>query len=74
MDEQNNCLTSTGNIQVTPQPDLVVTSVTVPGLPTTVLPSAGLPITVVVTNQGLAQAKASTMKYVLVNTASSSNT
>ena len=70
-DEQNNCLTSTGNIQVTPAPDLVVTSVTVSGLPTTVLPGAGLPITVVVTNQGTAQAKASTMKYVLVNTASS---
>jgi hypothetical protein len=71
VDEQNNCLTSTGNIQVTPTPDLVVTSVTVPGLPTTVLPGAGLPITVVVTNQGTAQARASTMKYVLVNTASS---
>ena len=70
-DEQNNCLTSTGNIQVTPTPDLVVTSVTVPGLPTTILPGAGLPITVVVTNQGTAQAKASTMKYVLVNTANS---
>jgi subtilase family serine protease len=70
-DEQNNCLTSTGNIQVTPTPDLVVTSVTVPGLPTTVLAGASLPITVVVTNQGTAQAKASTMKYVLVNTASS---
>jgi subtilase family serine protease len=48
VDEQNNCLTSTGNIQVMPTPDLVVTSVTVPGLPTTVLPGAGLPITVVV--------------------------
>ena len=31
-DEQNNCLTSSGNIQVTPQPNLVVTSV-VAGLP-----------------------------------------
>jgi subtilase family serine protease len=71
MDGQNNCLTSTGNIQVLPAPDLVVTSVTVPGLPTTVLPGAGLPITVVVTNQGTGQAKASTMKFVLVNTASS---
>jgi subtilase family serine protease len=71
VDEQNNCLTSTGNIQVLPAPDLIVTSVTVPGLPTTVLPGAGLPITVVVTNQGTAQARASTMKFVLVNTASS---
>jgi len=67
--EQNNCLTSTGMIQVTPQPDLVVTSVTVPGLPNTVLPGAGVPTTVVVTNKGAAQAKASTMKFALVDTA-----
>ena len=70
VDEQNNCLTSSGNIQVTPQPNLMVTSV-VAGLPKTVVAGDDLAITVVVKNAGLAQAKASTMKYVIVNTASS---
>jgi subtilase family serine protease len=70
VDEQNNCLTSSGNIQVTPQPNLMVTSV-VAGLPKTVVAGDDLAITVVVKNAGLAQAKASTMKYVIINTASS---
>lgn len=67
VDEQNNCLTSTGSIQVTAQPDLVVTQVTVaPALPTTVLPGASLAITATVENRGLVQAKSSTMKFVLI--------
>ena len=37
VDEENNCLTSTGNIQVLPMPDLEVTSV-VPGLHNPVVP------------------------------------
>jgi uncharacterized membrane protein len=69
VDEQNNCLTSSGNIQVTPQPNLMVTSV-VAGLPKTVVAGDDLAITVVVKNAGLAQAKASTMKYVIINTVS----
>ena len=36
VDEENNCRTSSGNIQVTPQPNLKVTSV-VAGLPKTVV-------------------------------------
>jgi len=70
VDEENNCLTSSGNIQVTPQPNLMVTSV-VAGLPKTVVAGDDLAITVVVKNDGLAQAKASTMKYVIINTATS---
>jgi subtilase family serine protease len=70
VDENNNCLTSSGNIQVTPQPNLIVTSV-VAGLPKTVVAGDDLAITVVVKNAGLAQAKASTMKYVIINTVSS---
>jgi subtilase family serine protease len=69
VDEQNNCLTSSGNIQVTPQPNLVVMSVAA-GLPKTVVAGTNLAITVVVKNSGLAQAKSSTMKYVIINTAS----
>ena len=69
MDEENNCLTSSGNIQVTPQPNLVVTSV-VAGLPKTVEAGDDLAITVVVKNAGLAQARASTMKFVIINTVS----
>jgi uncharacterized membrane protein len=69
VDEENNCRTSSGNIQVTPQPNLKVTSVKA-GLPKTVVAGDDLAITVVVTNAGLAQAKASTMKYVILNTGS----
>ena len=69
VDEENNCRTSSGNIQVTPQPNLMVTSV-VAGLPKTVGAGDDLAITVVVKNAGLAQAKASTMKYVILNATS----
>jgi uncharacterized membrane protein len=68
-DEENNCLTSSGNIQVTPQPNLMVTSV-VAGLPKSVGAGDDLAITVVVKNAGLAQARAATMKYVIINTVS----
>ncbi len=70
-DENNNCTTSSGIITVTAVPNLAVTSVTVQGAPLTVAPGAALPITAGVTNLGLAQAKASTMKFVLINTATS---
>lgn len=70
VDEENNCRTSSGNIQVTPQPNLVVMSVAA-GLPKTVVAGDDLAITVVVKNAGLAQAKASTMKYVIINAATS---
>jgi subtilase family serine protease len=66
-DENNNCLTSTGVIEVTARPDLVVTSVTVEGAPTTVGRQGSLTITAVVKNQGLADARSSTMKFVLLN-------
>ena len=68
VDEGNNCLTSSGNIQVTPQPDLVV-DVGHGARPSRHgrCPAPICAITVVVTNTGLAQAKASTMKFVLVN-------
>jgi uncharacterized membrane protein len=68
-DEENNCLTSSGNIQVTAVADLVITSVTVaPVLPTTLAPNAEIAFTVVVKNNGLAQARSSTMKFLLLNT------
>src|SRR5262249_53264425 len=71
VDENNNCVTSSGKIDVAPNPDLVVTSITIaPTLPRTVVPGASLAITAVGTNNGLVQAKASTMKYLLVNTVS----
>ena len=68
-DEENNCLTSSGNIQVTAVADLVITSVTVvPALPKTLAPNADIAFTVVVKNIGLAQARAATMKLLLINT------
>ena len=68
-DENNNCTTSSGIITTTAVPNLQVTSVTVTGAPMTVAPGDPLTIAADVTNQGLAQAKASTMKFVLTNTA-----
>jgi subtilase family serine protease len=67
--EDNNCTTSSGIITVTAVPNLVVTSVTVPGAPPTVEPGDTLAIEAGVTNLGLAQARASTMNFVLTNTA-----
>ena len=67
--EENNCTTSSGIITVTAVPNLVVTSVTLPGAPPTVAPGDNLAISADVTNLGLAQAKALTMKFVLTNTA-----
>jgi hypothetical protein len=68
--ESDNCLTSDGNVQVTPVADLVVTSVTVvPNPPVTLDAGTGtLTISAVVKNQGAANAGASTMKFVLVKT------
>ena len=71
-DEANNCTTYSGIITVTALPNLVVTSVTVPGAPPTLEPGDTLAISADVTNLGLAQAKASTMKFVLTNTANGS--
>ena len=68
-DESNNCTTSSGIITVTAVPNLAVTSVAVTGAPLTVAPGDTLAIEAVVTNLGLAQAKASTMNFVLTNTA-----
>ena len=68
-DENNNCTTSSGIITVTAVPNLQATSVTVTP-PLTVAPGDPLTIAAGVTNQGLAlKARASTMKFVLTNTA-----
>ncbi len=68
VDENNNCLTSSGKITVAAVPDLIVPSVTVTGA-LTVEPGDSLSISAVVTNQGEATAKSSTMKFILINTA-----
>jgi subtilase family serine protease len=69
-DDNNNCSSSTGTIQVTPRPDLVVTSTTVQGAPLTVAPTATLSVSATVKNQGLLDANSSSLKYSLVNTVS----
>src|SRR5262249_55209450 len=68
--ENNNCLNSTAAIQVTPRPDLVMTSVSVQNAPVTVAPGGGLVITTAITNQGQGDAIPSTTKFFLVNTVS----
>ena len=67
-DENNNCKTSVGTVQVTPAPDLVVKRVTVAGAPLTVDQGDALAIQVVVRNTGLVPAAASTLKLILVST------
>ena len=53
---------------MTPQPDLIVKKVTVTGAPPTVKQGDPLTIKVVVRNNGLLDAAASTMKFLLVST------
>jgi subtilase family serine protease len=66
--EDNNCLTSTGIIHVTSRPDLVVTSVTVGGVPLTVALGGSLRITTVVKNQGGGSAGQSNIRFFLIDT------
>src|SRR5262249_37051645 len=62
-DEDNNCKTSVGTVQVTARPDLLVKAVTVTGVaPITVEQGKSLIVKVVVRNEGDKRAKASTMK------------
>ena len=67
-DENDNCLTLPAILQVTPQPDLVVKSVTVDGAPLTIDAGDELVIRTVVKNEGQANAGASTIKFLLVDT------
>jgi subtilase family serine protease len=69
-DEDNNCLSSTAAIQVTPRPDLVVTSVSVQNAPVTVAPGGAVTLTTVLANQGQGDADSSTTKFLLVDTTS----
>jgi subtilase family serine protease len=68
-DEENNCKTSSGNITVIAVPDLAVLSVSVQDAALAVTAGGSLTVSAVVTNEGLAPAKSSTMKFILVNTA-----
>jgi len=65
-DENDNCLLAATSVQVTPQPDLIVNKVTVTGDPLTVKQGDPVTMSVVVKNQGLLDAGASTMKFILV--------
>jgi subtilase family serine protease len=74
--EDDNCRSSAGTVEVTPQADLVVTSVTVEGMvngvPLTAGPGAPVTIDAVVRNQSSVSASGPstvmTMKYLLRNT------
>jgi subtilase family serine protease len=66
-DDSDNCLTSLGTVEVTPQPDLVVTKVTVVGAPLTVNQDESLTIKVNVSNVGLLDAAASTLTFRLAS-------
>ena len=67
-DENDNCLTLPAIVQVTPQPDLVVKSVTVEGAPLTIDAGDELVIRTVVKNEGQANSGGSTIKFLLVDT------
>jgi len=67
LNDNNNCATSAGTIQVVETPDLAVVSVTVQP-PLTVPLKSPLVVSTVVKNQGRAAAPASTLKLTLVNT------
>jgi hypothetical protein len=67
LNNNNNCTTSVGTIQVLARPDLAVLSVTVTS-PLTVHANDPMVISTVVKNQGLAISSSSTLKLVLVNT------
>jgi subtilase family serine protease len=67
--EDDNCLTSSGFVKVVGPPDLVVTQVTVRNAPLTVARGGSLTITAAVKNVGEGSAAASTMKYILVDSA-----
>ena len=66
--EEDNCLMSTGTVQVTALPDLIVLRVTVESTPVTVALGASFLVTSVVKNQGLGDAGPSTTKFYLVLT------
>lgn len=67
-DEDDNCKTSVGTVQVTPAADLLVQKVTVLDDPMTVAQNGVLSTAVTVRNNGLLDAPASTMKLRLVST------
>ena len=68
-DEEDNCLTSAGTVQVTALADLVVARVTVESTPVTVARGATFAVTSVVKNQGLGDAASpSTTKFYLIVT------
>jgi subtilase family serine protease len=67
-DEDDNCKTSVGTVQVTPMPDLFLRMVTVTGAPLTVDQGASLAVRVIVRNIGLLNASASTLRLRLLST------
>jgi subtilase family serine protease len=67
-DENDNCLTSVGTVEVTPLPDLVVDKATVVGAPLTINQGESLTIKVNVRNTGLLDAAASTLTFRLAST------
>lgn len=67
-DEDGNCALSTGAVQVSGLPDLIVTDVTLPPAPVTVAPGGPVTLTTFVKNQGLADAGSSFLRYSLVKT------
>jgi subtilase family serine protease len=66
-DDNDNCKTSLGTVEVTPQYDLLVKKVSVPGV-LTVDQGDSLTINLVLRNDGLLDAPASTLKLRLVST------
>lgn len=67
-DEDDNCKSSQLSMQVTATPDLLVKQVQVAGAPLTVLQGDTITVTLNVRNDGLADAAASTLKFVLLPT------
>jgi subtilase family serine protease len=67
-DENDNCATSVGTVEVTPLPDLVVDKATVVGAPLTINQGESLTIKVNVRNTGLLDADASTLTFRLAST------
>jgi subtilase family serine protease len=66
--DEDNCKTSVGTVQVTPQPDLLVQTATVVDAPLTLNQGEPLTIKVLVTNAGLQDAPASTLTFRLAST------
>jgi hypothetical protein len=67
-DDEDNCLTSAGVVEVHALPDLVINRVTVEDSPVVVARGASFNVTSVVKNQGLGDAGASTTKFYLILT------